>query len=156
LGMTFEAWKARIDDFHVQGERAFKAKDQALYGKLYTQLQALVETLNQEETRFVKTNSLEHVQDLLRSAQFRLLALHSKLTDVVIPANPETRRLREAALASLKSDLTTTVEDPLADVAGRLEGNPAVRGELDRILLALKLLDKRLEALPALGVVTTG
>src|SRR5690606_14297755 len=61
MALNFDAWRERLDDITGRGKIAWDARDQRAWDKVYTQTQALYETVAQQESRFVKTNSIDHV-----------------------------------------------------------------------------------------------
>ncbi|MDX9721917.1 MAG: Hsp70 family protein [Myxococcota bacterium] len=153
LGLGFEAWVERLDKMWSEAEAAYLAHDQKRWSRSYTQLQALYETLSQAESRFVSTNSAEHIAGLLRLARTLANRIEDRIANMVLPTQPELRRLRAKALREIELDYERSVVDELA----RLEANPVAsaetRAHVEGLIGLQQTLLRRLDGIPSLGVV---
>lgn len=155
MGLTFDGWRERLDTLLAEGKAAWEARDQGRWTRLYTQLQALYETVSQEEWRFVRTDSKEYVGELFAAATRRSGALRTRIAEVILPAAPETRKLHQQELDAISMELREKVSRPLEALAPRLEEPDAIRSEIEAIIQHIKHLETRLAKLPSLGVVVT-
>jgi len=155
LGLNFDGWQERLRGLQADGISAFDARDQSRWTRCNTQAQAIFESVFQEEHRFVRTDSPEYVLTLFLRAQHRLSELTTRLDDVVLPANDETRRLHQRVLDELRSDLDTQIRQPLQTLPDDITTAPNARATLERINQSARQIDKRLNQLPNLGVVVS-
>ena len=151
MGLSFEAWQAKLEELHEHASKVFDARDQKGWSKAYTQLQALYESVTQEETQFLHTDSLEHVEHLYELAKYKLALLLAKRADLVLPQSSELGRLWRHHLEEIDAQLQAQAVAPLERI--KPAASKEIRLELLAVLALLKQLDRRVEQLPSLGVV---
>ncbi len=153
LGLTFSEWQERLGGLEKEAESVYRAANHRGWAKVYAQVQALFESLSQDEGRFVVVNSLEHIQDLFASACHWVNILQDKVDQVVLPSHPETRAFRREALAEIVAAMEAEVVRPVEAQRGQLQEGSEQRAQLERIIAAARSLDRRLAQVHGLGVV---
>jgi molecular chaperone DnaK len=155
MGLSQDAWQERLADLERRGADAWQRLDQPAWGRAYSQIQAIWESLAQEDHRYTDPESPDYLMRAFLSAQMRARELREELLDLVLSDNDETRKVQEAERLDLLSDLDLEVTRPLELLGQHLEPGPQTRAKLEALHGALRRLDKRAERLPALGLVST-
>ncbi len=154
LGMSGDQWRERLVGLEARAREAYDAQDQGEWTRAFDQIQATWESLAQDEFRFKSgADAGEHVQALIGALHQRVSQLHAGLTDFDYSANPETRALQEAEIDSIRNEIETKLSARLSQLD--LEEAPArLKPEVDRLFETLTHLEKRLERVPTLGLVS--
>jgi molecular chaperone DnaK len=153
LGLTQGEWGARIARIEEQADAAYQAHDQPAWSKIFNQVQAIWESLAQDEHLFARTDPAEYVKRLYGIIQRKHQNLEDALTNFDCSANPETREVQARELARLREELHAKVEQALALVDPESEEVGQQRAELDRLYEVIGHLERQLEKLPTLGLV---
>lgn len=153
LGLDQEEWRGRLAKLEEQAEEAFQNHDQTSWSRLFNQVQAIWESLAQDEHRFTKSDPKEYVERLTVSVNERVSELYEHFEEFSLSANPETKMLQEARLRELREELKARIESPLRQLdVGRLGPGPA-RQELEKLTETLQYLERQLDKLPTIGLV---
>jgi molecular chaperone DnaK len=153
LGMSQAEWGQRLKQIEAAGESAFEARDQPAWSKVFNQVQAIWESLAQDEYLFVRTDPAEYVRRLYGIIRRKQQELDSELAGFEYSGNPETREVQQREVGRLREELASKVEvalerfDPDSELLGQQ------RAELDRLYEVLGHLERQLEKLPTLGLV---
>jgi hypothetical protein len=156
LGLTSEAWREKLTAVELQGQGAYASRDQHTWTRVYSQVQAIWESLAQDEHRFTNPDSPEALTRSLLSAQYHVEHIKENLAVLVLSGNEETRALQEREKLAVLDALNAEVIEPLS---AHFTGDPSAsesRAQLERIHAALRRIDRRLERLPSLGLVAEG
>jgi molecular chaperone DnaK len=153
LGMTPDEWRARLEQIERQGDAAYQAHDQVSWGKLFNQVQAIWESLAQDEHLFARTDPAEYVKRLYGILQRKHNDLDSALSGFDYSGNPETREVQAREIRRLQEELASKVAAPLERVDPESELVGQQRAELDRLYEVIGHLERQLEKLPTLGLV---
>lgn len=154
LGVTADAWRERITTLEERARAAYDEEVQAEWARAFDQIQATWESLAQEEYRFHSgADPAAHLAKLRSVLDQRISEMRSRIDEFDLSSNPETRELQRAELDAIASALTTTVDKRLKTVD--LDAHPStVKPEIDRLFESLNHLQKRLDRVPTLGLVT--
>ncbi len=152
LGLDAEAWQQRLVEVERQGADAYAARDAPAWSRLYSQVLAIYESIAQDDTRFSNPSSEESLERSARSARFAVEQIKEALAILVLSENAETRKLQQSEKLALLDALNVEVIAPL-DALGDHPGKEA-RPRLETIHAALRRLERRLERLPTLGLVS--
>ena len=152
LGLDRSEWLSRVGQIEQQAQKAFEDHDQAQWSALFNQVQAIWESLAQEEYRFVRSDPAEYVERLRGRLAERIADLNADLQDFVLSENPETKQLQLIKLQELKEETRTKLARPFETMnLGRLSLS-AARQELERLGELHDHLQRQLEKLPTLGL----
>ncbi len=161
MGMDFSAWEARLTKIQLDGVDAFSSRDQGRWSRAYAQAQALYETVSQDEARFERANDPNYIKSLIATLEFTTSALREKIDGYVLPKHPDVRRLQADALSAINADFNMQVLEPLTKAAAFAaipKPSPTdisdARAKLDIINQHLKHLERRIEQVPSIGVVS--
>lgn len=154
LGMSGDEWRERLVSLESRARSAYDEEDQDAWGRAFDQIQATWESLAQDEFRFKSgTDPGAHVQTLIAALHERIAELHAAIADFDYSANPETRELQENEIQAIRSEMESKLTAKLARLD--LEAEPArLKPEVDRLFETLSYLQKRLERVPTLGLVS--
>ncbi len=152
LGLREQEWRQRLAQIEAQAEEAFQRRDQPTWGKVFSQVQAIWESLAQDESRFSRADDAEFAAKLALGLSFHLNELRALLADFSCSANPETRQLQQAELTRLSHEVEQKVGQPLQQLmsAGITAQH---RHELERISESMRHVERQAERLPTLGLV---
>lgn len=153
LGLTQEEWRQRLQQLEEQAESAYHDHDQFNWSRIFNQIQAIWESLAQDEYRFVRSDNEEYVRRMYMSLQERLQESITLLEDFNYSANPETRLLQEQEVIRLRQDLRQKVEQPIGNFDVERIDPRQGRYELDRMAEALNYFQRQFEKLPTIGLV---
>ena len=152
LGLNQDQWRARLEQLEAMAEAAYADHDQSAWSRAFNQIQAIWESLAQDEFRFVRTDSDEYARRLYLGLSERAQEVRALLEDFTCSSNPETRQLQEAELRRLRQELHDKVQAPLRRMdLDSVSGQQ--RHELDKLSELLNHLDRQREKLPTLGLV---
>jgi molecular chaperone DnaK len=152
LGKPTEHWEARIAELDTRGRAAWDAIDEGGWRRATNEAQALYETASTQTMSTRRSDDPAYLS--LRAAGSRAWAdrLLRGLGDFVGSASPEVRALQEKERDALRS----AVGDAMEKLASGTEGKETsdVRRALDQCAADLDRVEKGLERLPGLGMVT--
>lgn len=152
LGMNMEQWRARLEQLETQAEAAYAEHDQGTWSRTFNQIQAIWESLSQDEYRFVRTDDAEYARRMYIGLMERLQELRAQFEDFNTSNNPETRQIQQTELNRLRKELQQKVAQPLAQYSlDHINGQH--RHELDRLAEAINYIQRQVEKLPTLGLV---
>ena len=153
LGLDAEAWRARLSAIAEQAEAAFESHDQGAWSKVFGQVQAIWESLAQDEYRFTRGDPEAFMRKLHAGVLEQVQEVMGKLDDFSISSNPETARIQSEKLRELRQELKAQAEAPLRQLDTANLSYAQSRQQLDRIREHLNHIERQLEKLPALGLV---
>lgn len=154
LGLDADAWTVRLAELEARGGKAYERADAAAWRRAYSQAQAIVESLNQEDASYADPEDPETLRRRFRLAHSVARDLQENLAILTLSENEETRSIQQAEKLAILDALNTEVLGPLEAVDPDV-GGAAVRTALEKIHGALRKLEKRLERLPSIGLVTS-
>ena len=154
LGLDADAWTQRLSEVELQGADAYGRRDQDTWGRVYSQIQAIWESLAQDDYRFSDPNTPEALVRRIHSARSHVDQIKENLAVLVLSENEETRKLQQAEKLAILDALNTEAIEPLDALGHDPEANAATRTKLEKIHSALHRLERRLERLPSLGLVS--
>lgn len=155
LGLSHDAWAERLLEIERRGADAWQSSDQPAWGRAYSQIQAIWESLAQEDHRYTDPESADYLMRSFLSAQMRAREMQEELASFVLSDNEETRKVQSAERLEILAALDGEVVRPLQLLGQAMEPGPQTRSKLETIHGALRKLDKRAERLPSLGLVST-
>lgn len=152
LGLTASQWTERLAEIERRGADAYAGRDQGTWSRTYSQAQAIYESLSQDESRFGKTDESDQLARSVQSARFLVEQFKEALAILVLSENAETRKLQQQEKLAVLDALNDEVIRPLDALGDR----PPVeaRGSVEKIHAALRRIERRLERLPAMGLVS--
>ncbi len=153
LGMNLDEWRGRIGQLEVAADEAFESKDQRAWGRAFNQVQALWESLAQDEYRFTRADSEGYVRRLYLSLCAEVSEVSEMLAGFNYSANPETHALQEREVARLEAELAERVSTPLDAVELEGAAHAQLKHELDLLAEAVEHIRRRYEKLPTIGLV---
>ncbi len=152
LGKPTEHWEQRIVDLDARGRAAWEAVDEGGWRRATNEAQALFETASTSASSTRRSDDPAYLS--LRSAGSRAWAdrLLRGLGDFVGSSAPEVRALQEKE----RDVLRTAVRETMEKLATGTEGKEPmeVRRALDQCAADLDRVERALERLPGLGLVT--
>jgi len=151
LGMSIDQWRERLERIQQEADQAFDARDQAAWSHAFNQVQAIWESLAQDEFRFVRSDDAEYARRLHANLRSEISESRTILMDFSYSANPETKHLQEREVQRLLDELERKIAEPLERL--NLEDAAHARRELDRLFEALHFVQKQTEKLPTIGLV---
>ena len=153
LGLDSEEWRERLDAIDERAHKAFEAHDQDAWSQVFNQVQAIWESLAQDEYRYSRADPEKHARRLQGTVQEKLTRLQRQIEEFSLSANPETKALQEERLREIRADLKSKVTSPLRQIDIDRMGARTARQELDRMFEALEYFDRQMEKLPTIGLV---
>jgi molecular chaperone DnaK len=152
LGKPTEHWEARIAELDTRGRTAWDAVDEGGWRRATNEAQALYETASTQTMSTRRTDDPAYLS--LRTAGSRAWAdrLLRGLGDFVGSTSPEVRALQEKERDVLRAAVADAIERLAAGTEGKEP--PDVRRALDQCAADLDRIEKGLERLPGLGMVT--
>jgi molecular chaperone DnaK len=154
LGVNADGWRTRVDELERRGKSAYQASDVGGWRSAYSQAQAIVESLNQEDSSYSDPEAPETLRRHFRLAVTIVREIQENLLILTLSDDEETRALQTAEKLGILEGLKTGAIAPLESINPD-DGGAGVRSELEQIHGALRRLEKRLERLPSLGLVTS-
>jgi molecular chaperone DnaK len=153
LGMGTDEWRGRISQLERAADAAFEAKDQRAWGKAFNQVQALWESLAQDEYRFSRADSEGYVRRLYLSLAAEVSEIGELLAGFNYSGNPETRALQEREVTRLEAELSERVSGPLEAIEIDSGAHAQLKHELDLLAEAAEHIRRRYDKLPTIGLV---
>lgn len=156
MGITREAWDARIDALYDKAMAAHEAADGPTWRRVFNEVQALIETAYQEEFAQTRMDDPAYVQRRALGLGWRAQRAEETLRELVPSAADEVKALQLAEQQRILSWLAKGVLEPLdklkvaeekKDIDGARRLIELVDGELDRVETAI-------ERIPSIGLVT--
>ncbi len=155
LGLSTAEWRDRLGSIEEVGRTAYADHNQEVWSQTFNQVQAIWESLAQDEFRFSSnTNPGEQVARMEGRLRELIDELRSEIGGFARSLNPETRVLQDKEIASIEAELAAKIEDVLDGMdLDEMPPNHA-KPALDRLFENASLLRRRLERLPNIGVVS--
>jgi molecular chaperone DnaK len=154
LGLKADEWVARLKQVEAAGKDAYDQGNQAGWTRAFNQVQAVWESLIQDEYRFAGAQDpAAYVQEQIANLRAHIDQLRSDVHRFVVSPQLETATLQRAELERLNAEITTRVEAEL-DKLQRETRPENLKPELDRLFETLVYLRRQFEKLPTLGLVT--
>ncbi len=154
LGLSADDWAGRLATVETSATEAYHRGDQATWSRCYSQIQAIWESLAQDDSRYTNPNSADYLVRSLLAARHHVDELKENLAMLVLSDNEETRKVQQREQLSILDALNSEVIEPLEGMGADPGSGGEVRAQLEKIHGALRRLDKRLERLPSLGLVS--
>jgi molecular chaperone DnaK len=154
LGLDADGWTARLAELESRGGQAYERADVAGWRRAYSQAQAIVESLNQEDASYSDPEDPETLRRRFRLAHSVARDLQENLAILTLSENEETRAIQQAEKLAILDALNSEVLGPLEQIDPDV-GGAAMRTALEKVHGALRRLEKRLERLPSIGLVTS-
>ncbi|MEO1272404.1 MAG: hypothetical protein AAFX99_30265, partial [Myxococcota bacterium] len=154
LGLDADAWTRRLSEIEHQGAESYGRRDQEPWGRVYSQIQAIWESLAQDDYRFSDPNTPEAMLRRIHSARSHIDQIKENLAVLVLSENEETRKLQQAEKLAILDALNSEAVEPLDALGPEPDPNTATRTKLEKIHSVLHRLERRLERLPSLGLVS--
>ncbi|MEM1348970.1 MAG: Hsp70 family protein, partial [Myxococcota bacterium] len=151
LGMFIEQWRTRLEHLQEDAHAALEARDQTAWSHAFNQVQAIWESLAQDEFRFVRSDDAEYAKRVYANLRSEVAESRATLLDFSYSANPETQHLQEREIKRLLDELQQNIAQPLGLLS--LEDAAEARRELDRLFEALHFVQRQIEKLPTIGLV---
>ena len=152
LGLSPEQWTERLGEIERRGADAYAGRDQGAWSRVYSQAQAIFESLSQDEGRFARTDEGDQLARSAQSARFHVEQIKEALAILVLSENTETRKLQQQEKLAVLDALNDEVIRPL-DALGDRPPTEA-KAIMEKIHAALRQIERRLERLPAMGLVS--
>lgn len=153
LGLNNAQWTQRLQQIEDEANAAYNASSQPQWSKAFNQVQAIWESLAQDEYRFIRSDSEEYATRLHQALMSQLAHVHYTIEDFTYAANPETRTLQEVAMAEIRAALEQKIEQPLEQLEASMDSIHKERHQLDRMDEALTHIKRQIERLPTIGLV---
>jgi molecular chaperone DnaK len=152
LGKPVEHWETRIADLDGRGRAAWEKVDEGGWRRATNEAQALFETASTQALAARRTDDPAYL--VLRASGTRGWAarLGRALDDLVLSSAPEVRARQERERDALRAAIGTAVEHLEAGVATNEAAS--VRRALDQAAADLDRVERGIERLPSLGLVT--
>ncbi len=152
LGKPTEHWEARIAELDARGRAAWDAVDEGGWRRATNEAQALYETASTQTMSTRRSDDPAYLS--LRAAGTRAWGdrLLRGLFDFVCSPAPEVRALQEKERDLLRGAVAEALDRHAAGMDGRSPTD--VRRALDQCAADLDRVEKGLERLPGLGMVT--
>ena len=153
LGMNLDEWRARLSALEEKAQESFARQDQLAWSQVFGQVQAIWESLAQDEYRFSRSDPTEHAQRLMVSVRTQRDDVLAQISEFTLSANPETRELQEARIKELLAELTARVDNPLRQIDIERMGAGPAKQHLEKLTETLDYFERQLEKLPTIGLV---
>ncbi len=154
LGLGADEWTARLAELESRGGQAYERADAQAWRRAYSQAQAIVESLNQEDASYSDPEDPETLRRRFRLAHSVARDLQENLAILTLSENEETRAIQRAEKLAILDGLNTEVLIPLEQIDPDV-GGAAMRAALEKVHGGLRKLEKRLERLPSIGLVSS-
>jgi molecular chaperone DnaK len=153
LGLKLEEWRQRLEKLEEEASEAFNQHDQTRWSKAFGQIQAIWESLAQDEYRFTRNDPEKFAQQVEFAVRIKFEEVENQLSDFSYSANPETRTLQEARVNELRQELRAKVSNPLRQIDIERMGPGPARQELEKLRESLEYFERQIEKLPTIGLV---
>ena len=153
LGLKLEEWRQRLEKLEEEASEAFNQHDQTRWSKAFGQIQAIWESLAQDEYRFTRNDPEKFAQQVEFAVRIKFEEVENQLSDFSFSANPETRTLQEARVNELRQELRAKVSNPLRQIDIERMGPGPARQELEKLRESLEYFERQIEKLPTIGLV---
>lgn len=151
LGLNKQQWTQRLQQIEQEADAAYSASDQSAWSQAFNQVQAIWESLAQDEYRFIRSDSAEYATRLHQSLVGQLSRVRFSIEDFTYASNPETRALQEDAMREILDQLEQKIAQPLEQLDA--DAIQQQRHQLDRMDEALSHIKRQIERLPTIGLV---
>jgi molecular chaperone DnaK len=156
LGLSTEEWIAKLRAIEENAQTVYDARDTDGWSQVFNQVQAIWESLAQEEYRFNSRDPGAHLLSLALSLGREVESLRTMFNDFPHAANPETRGMQEKEIRRLELQLAERVEKPLEALDIEELSPSQAKPELDRLWESASHVRKQFEKVPNLGLVSRG
>jgi hypothetical protein len=152
MGKPIEHWETRIAELDARGRSAWDALDDAAWRRATNEAQALYETASTQAASARRSDDPSYLA--LRATASRTWGdrLLRSLEDFVLSRAPEVRALQEKEIESLRSAIRAALVRMIADSENREPHE--IRRALDQAAADLERVERAVERLPSLGLVT--
>ncbi|MFO0680431.1 MAG: Hsp70 family protein [Sandaracinus sp.] len=152
LGKPIEHWEARIGDLDARGRSAWEAQDEPGWRRATNEAQALFETASTQASVARRSDDPGYLA--LRATGTRAWGdrLLRALDDFALSDAPEIRALQTKEREALASAVRAALVKMLADSEGKEPHE--IRRALDQAAADLDRVERAVERLPAIGLVT--
>ncbi|MEZ4460123.1 MAG: Hsp70 family protein [bacterium] len=155
LGLSTQEWQAKLTDIESQGREAYDRLDQATWTSVFNQIQAIWESLAQDEFRFAAASDpASHVRTLAATLSEVIDDLRSSIHGFALSPNPETAELQQVELRKLEFQLAEKLEGPFSELDIENTALTRLKPELDRLFEISAHLRRQFDRLPTLGLVS--
>ncbi len=152
LGKPIEHWEDRIADLDARGRAAWDAIDDAAWRRATNEAQALYETASTQAAGARRSDDPAYLALRVTATRAWGDRLLRALDDFVVSRAPEIRALQERERDSLRASVRGALVRMIADAEGR---EPAdIRRALDAAAADLERVERAIDRLPAMGLVT--
>ncbi len=154
LGLAPEAWNQKLLNIEQDGRAAYQRADQTAWSRAYSQIQAIFESLSQDDYRSTNPEAADTLSRSYMAAMHHVQEITENLAALSMSDNAETREHQQRERLAILDELNTEAISPLAEIGPDPKPGADTRLRLERIHGALRKIDKRLERLPSLGLVS--
>lgn len=155
LGLSTDEWTQKLEALEQNGRNAYTSADQTTWTQIFNQVQAIWESLSQDEYRFsAHSNPQQHVDELKSTLRAVIDELRSDIHAFAVSPNIETAEIQRRELEKLRAELTERVDLPLERLEAAELSPAKAKPELDRLFETAHFVRKKLEKLPTLGLVS--
>lgn len=156
LGLSTDQWIEKLQEIETRAREVYDAHDRDGWTQVFNQVQAIWESLAQEEYRFRSSDPDTHLVALAASLTREIETLRGKFEEFPFAGNPETRELQEREVARLRAQLNERVAQPLAALDLESLSPSRAKPELDRLWETATHVRKQFEKVPNIGLVSRG
>lgn len=153
LGLKLEEWRQRLEQLEAEANEAFNQHDQVRWSKVFGQVQAIWESLAQDEYRFTRNDPEKFAQQIELAVRIKLEDVELQLGEFNYSSNPETKQLQEERVNELQQELRSKVASPLRQIDIERMGPGPARQELEKLRESLEYFERQIEKLPTIGLV---
>ncbi|RAL21708.1 hypothetical protein DL240_12705 [Lujinxingia litoralis] len=153
-GLNQDDWRARLETLQAEVRRVWHEDDDRAWGQLADRIQAIYETVAQDDSRFLRTNPEAYARRVHEVLKLRAARLRQEIREFTRSPDPDERALQEPELLDIDAALAADIQAPLQSIGETANGAPMARHqeELEQLSLRLEQLDDRLQRVRTLGL----
>lgn len=155
LGLNTEEWQSKLAAIENSGRQAYNESDQPGWTFVFNQIQAIWESLAQDEFRFTAAaDPAAHVRTLAAALSETIDDLRSSIHGFSLSPNHEIAELQQNELRKIEVQLVEKLEGPFRNLDIENMAPTRIKPEIERLFEIAAHLKRRYERLPTLGLVS--
>lgn len=152
LGRTIDAWHQYLEELEARAESAWAERDHNAWQHIFDQVQAVWESLAQDEYLFLSKSSPEYILRVYLGLMRQTEQMKTALDEFVVAKDEQTQNMQRREIMRLNADIEDELEDRLR--ALDLDApTHELKPQLARLSEVAARMDRRLEELATLGLV---
>ena len=151
LGRSRDEWASELRELTAQVDQAWRGDDDSRWRDLADRIQAIYESVAQDEFMFRRRDPERYARTLFETTQAQLQALHRAIQEFPRAADSEARELQRAELERIEASV-----DELRRRLPDAPPAPAELTDIERLARSIGHLERRLERVHIVGVPRRG